>query len=192
MARKSKKKGDLVSALQLAQLLGRDRASLVRWVENEGMPFESRPDAAGAGEWRFYTAEVVDWIERRAEEKVRAQYATPWEDGDMEDQLRNPRNEEEAKRADAISTARKRYWDAIKAADSAAEERGQLVRRDTALAVFDAKIQGLKGDLYNLAPQVALEFDDPDEKVRVTQALDARLRDLLYGLSISKKEVGRA
>lgn len=190
--RKSKKRGKAVSALALSELLGRDRGSLVRWAENDGMPAESRPDASGAGEWTFYTAEVVDWLETRAAEKVRAQYVMPGEEGDMEELLRNPKNEADAEKAKAISSARKAYWDAVRAADAAALERGALVRRDTALAVFDAKIIGLKGDLYNLTPQVAMDFDDPEEKVRVSKALDGRLRALLDGLSVSKKEIPNA
>lgn len=190
-ARRSKKRGKLVSAVGLSELLGRDRGSLVRWAENEGMPAESRPDANGAGEWQFYTAEVVDWLENRAAEKVREQYIAPGEEGDMEEMLRNPKNEAEAEKAKAISGARKTYWDAVRAADAAAAERGLLVRRETALAVFDAKVIGLKGDLYNLTPQVAMEFDDPDEKVRVSKALDGRLRELLDGLSVSKRDLSR-
>jgi phage terminase Nu1 subunit (DNA packaging protein) len=189
MARKSKRKGDLVSALALSNLLGRDRGALVKWAETEGMPFESRPDANGAGEWKFWTAEVVDWIERRAAEKVRAEYARPGEDVDDEEAIRNPKNEAEAKRAQAISDARKSYWASVTAAIATAKERGTLVSREIALAVFDAKIVGLKGELYNLAPQVAGDFDDPDEKVRVTAALDGRLRALLEKLSVAAKDI---
>jgi len=190
MARKSVRKGELVSALALSKLLGRDRGMLTNgWIE-EGMPFETKPDANGAGEWKFWTAECVDWIEKRAAAKVRAEYARPDEEGDDDDEsIRNPRDEAAAKRASAISTARKDYWAAVRAADEAAKERGDLVNRRVALAVFDAKIVGLKGELYNLTPQVALEFDDPDEKVRVTQALDGRLRALLNTLSMASKEI---
>lgn len=189
MARKSTRKGELVSALGLSKFLGRDRGSLTKWAEEEGMPFDTRPDANGAGEWKFWTAEVVDWIEGRAAGKVRAEYTRPGEDEDDEESVRNPKNEAEAKRAQAISDARKAYWVAVKAADEAAKTRGDLVRRDIALAVFDAKIVGLKGELYNLTPQVAMEFDDPDEKVRVMQALDGRLRALLESLSLASKEI---
>lgn len=189
MARKSTRKGELVSALGLSKLLGRDRGSLTKWAEEEGMPFDTRPDANGAGEWKFWTAEVVDWIEARAAAKVRADYVRPGEDVDDEESIRNPRTEAEAKRATAISDARKGYWLAVKAADEAAKSRGALVRRDIALAVFDAKIVGLKGELYNLTPQVAMEFDDPEEKVRVMQALDGRLRALLESLSLASKEI---
>lgn len=189
MARRSTRKGELVSALGLSKFLGRDRGSFEAWV-NEGMPFVTRPDpVTKAGEWGFHTAEVVDWIEKRAAERVRAEYARPGEDEDDEEAIRNPKSEAEAKRAQAISDARKAYWVAVKAADEAAKTRGDLVRRDIALAVFDAKIVGLKGELYNLTPQVAMEFDDPEEKVRVMQALDGRLRALLESLSVASKEI---
>lgn len=188
MARKSTRKGELVSALGLSKFLGRDRGSFAAWVA-EGMPCESRPDANGAGEWKFHTAEVVDWLEARAAAKVRAEYASPDEDGENEETIRNPRNEVEAKRAQAISDARKAYWAAVRAADEAAKARGELVRRGVALAVFDAKVVGLKGDLYSLVPQVAGDFDDPDEKVRVTASVDSRLRELLEKVSVTSKEI---
>ena len=189
MARKSARKGELVSALGLSKFLGRDRGSFEAWVA-EGMPFVTRPDpATKAGEWGFHTAEVVDWLEARAAAKVRAEYARPGEDLDDEESIRNPRTEAEAKRAQAISDARKAYWAAVRAADEAAKARGELVNRGVALAVFDAKIVGLKGELYNLTPQLASDYDDPEEKVLVSQRLDGRLRSLLETLAIASKDI---
>lgn len=188
--RKSKRKGDLVSALALSKLLGRDRASLIKWAD-EGMPYQSRPDANNAGEWSFYTAEVVDWIEERAASLVRAQYVMLDEDDDDES-VRNPKNENEAKRGQAISDARKAYWSAVRAADAAARERGDLVRRSVALAVFDAALVGLKGELYNLTPQVSRDFDDEDTKVKVVKSLDGRLKPLLESICIASKDIPNA
>lgn len=164
MARKSNKKGDLVSALALSKLLGRDRQSVTRWAETEGMPFDSRPDAGGAGEWKFWTAEVVDWLvardTQRAVEKL--------------EKVESVSDEEMDTMTVAQAEQMKARWDAVKSRTSALmqilalqKEGEELIEKGVIGAVYSAQIARARHAFGNLDARVAARVPDVEQRVLI-------------------------
>lgn len=72
MAANADRKDRHVSLLQCATLLGRDRATVSKWI-GQGCPVVQRADKARRVEWRLDLAEVVRWLEGRAAASVAEQ-----------------------------------------------------------------------------------------------------------------------
>ena len=131
MARKSTKKGDILSALAMSRLLGRDRMSLVRWADEEGCPFEERPDENGAGEWKFASALVIDWLLEREVEKAVAKIAPLPAD---------PAGSDPDQMTEAEADAMKARWDAHRSKFSALLQ--EMKTREAADELVDIGRQG--------------------------------------------------
>lgn len=160
--RKSKKRGKAVSALALSELLGRDRGSLVRWAENDGMPAESRPDASGAGEWTFYTAEVVDWLIERETKRA------------VENLERVEMPSDNAADAMTVQQAElmKARWDAVKSKTSTLmqilalqKESEDLIDKNVVGAVVGGVLARARLAFGNLDARVSARVPDVDKRI---------------------------
>ncbi|MDR5655305.1 hypothetical protein [Ruixingdingia sedimenti] len=150
--------------MALSKLLGRDRQSVTRWAETEGMPYESRPDASGAGEWKFWTAEVVDWLvardTQRAVEKL--------------EKVESVSDEEMDSMTVAQAEAMKARWDAVKSRTSALmqilalqKESEDLVEKGVIAAVYSAQIARARHAFGNLDARVAARVPDVEQRVLI-------------------------
>jgi hypothetical protein len=185
MARKSNKRGQKVSSLALSKLLGRDRGSFPKWVDEEGMPFETRPDENGAGEWQFYTAEVIDWLIEREMKKVVDAVAPS--DGDEDT---SKMSKAQAERSKAVWSAAKERVAALMAALNYQKELGRVVDKEMVGAVFNEKLIRVKTRFMDLGPRVGSDFeDDQYTKTKVVNSIDEHVSEILGELSFSEKEI---
>lgn len=163
MARKSTRKGELVSALGLSKFLGRDRGSFAAWVD-EGMPCENRPDANGAGEWQFRTAEVVDWlIERETKKAV-----------EKLERIQGPTDEGSESMSLVEAEKMKARWDAVKSKTSALmnvltlqKEAGDLIEKEVVAGTVETVLQRVRHAFGNLDARVAARVPDVDLRVEM-------------------------
>jgi len=75
--------GLLVNKKQLAEILGRNEATLTTW-QRDGLPIETK---GGRGSWnRYDTADVINWLVKRDVEKRIKKHAgeTEWHDYEKE------------------------------------------------------------------------------------------------------------
>lgn len=180
MARKSKKKGEILSALQMSKVLGRDRMTLTRWAQEEGCPYEDCPDENGAGEWKFPSALVIDWfIEREVKKAVDNLTPAPTPADDV-----NPDEMTEAQ-ADAM----KARWDAYKAKSSALlqevklqQETGSVIEIDQVAAIVSTRLVKVRQRLLEMDSQISARIPNPDDRVMVAREIRGGVNEALANI----------
>lgn len=177
MARKSKKRGDILSALAMSRLLGRDRMSLVRWADEEGCPFEERPDENGAGEWKFASALVIDWLLEREIEKAVAKIAPLPAD---------PAGSDPDQMTEAEADAMKARWDAHRSKFSALlqemktrEAADELVEIGQVAGVVSRRLMAVRQRLLELDARISAKIPNPDDRVFVAEMVRDEVNELL-------------
>lgn len=101
----------------MADLLGVNRGTLTSWLENDGCPYVSRPDAPGSS-WELSAPDVVEWyVDRETRKRVEKAMKAGFFEGDdgMIDMPPSTWNADEAKRRKSIYDALIRQIDLDKA-----------------------------------------------------------------------------
>ncbi|WP_262265500.1 terminase small subunit [Microvirga yunnanensis] len=159
-----------MSLKQVADLLDRDRNTIMKWLERHGCPYVTKA-AKGRGEaWVLDIADVVRWMEARAGDAAAAASIPPAQGPDGEDN-----SKEEADR-------RKAWAQALREEQRLAEERGQLIRQDDAIAVVAAEYADVQQALGAIPSKTATTLASMDDPGEIMNLLGDEIRDALSSL----------
>lgn len=165
MSRKPSKPTKIISLLALSELLKgvpgfSSRNTIMSLADKDGLPFLSRPDETGNGQWEFLFADVLNWIiARRVKEAVDA--VIPMSGDDVFDGDPLLMDEPEAKRRRAV-------WDAQKAKSSALLQQLDLMKATDEVIeiervgdVVGTKTRKIRSSALDLPSQISAKIPDP-------------------------------
>jgi len=176
-----------LSVNELAKALGRDRATVLRWIANEGLPTCGSRAVGARIEWRAELPAVVRWLEQRARlaerERVEARVAPEL------DRLRRalehasgadgePVTWQEARRRRTLAEAQLRELEV-------AEKEGELVDARGVEIQWAGIAALIKARLLAVAPKTAVHLAGMAAPAACHALVESEIRDALTALADS-------
>lgn len=172
---KSRKRGRVFSVSELADLLGVNRGTLTRWLETEGCPYVSRPDAPG-GPWGLDLPAVVEWMIDREVRKAVEKLAAKDLSADLEEELGDGKiSLDEAKRRKAVADAMIREIDLDRAA-------GSVVPIADITDIVGREYAAVREGMLGLGPRVAPRLVGQTEAGVIASTIRAGVDEILEAL----------
>ena len=152
-----------------SQLLGIDRNTIQRWIENEGMPYVQAADKSKGKSWVIDMRQLLQWYAAREAEKALERSGGPVDGDDAAANLEHYRARHEAAKA-------------IKAEIELAEIKDDVIRVSDAAAQVQQEYQEVRQALLQIPSAAAPIMEGISDAAQAKAELERRVNRALQHL----------